>query len=104
MRVQRGDVLIMSGLGLLSYYLGIEVTQGPGGITLCQRAYADKLLECSGMRDYNATIAPMDATEYRRIIGGLRYHIHTRPNLPFAVGFQSRFMEAPHEEHQAAVK
>ena len=30
----------MSDLGLLSYYLGIEVTQTKAGITLCQSAYA----------------------------------------------------------------
>jgi hypothetical protein len=39
----------MSDVGLLSYYLGIEVNQGPGGITLCQSAYAGKLLERSGL-------------------------------------------------------
>jgi hypothetical protein len=30
----------MSDLGLLSYYLGIEVEQGSEGITLSQSAYA----------------------------------------------------------------
>jgi hypothetical protein len=32
----------MSDLGLLSYYLGIEVTRGEGNITLCQSAYAGR--------------------------------------------------------------
>lgn len=35
----------MSDLGLLSYYLGIEVKQTDAGITLCQSAYAQKLLQ-----------------------------------------------------------
>lgn len=34
----------MSDLGLLSYYLGIEVEQSSHAITLCQSAYARKLL------------------------------------------------------------
>jgi hypothetical protein len=32
----------MSDLGLLSYYLGLEVKQKPGDITICQSAYAEK--------------------------------------------------------------
>jgi hypothetical protein len=39
----------MSDLGLLSYYLGIEVEQGSRGITLCQSAYVKWLLDRSGM-------------------------------------------------------
>jgi hypothetical protein len=113
------SIFKMSDLGLLSYYLGIEVSQGPGGINLCQAAYAEKLLERNGLLGCNPTATPMEprlkmgresstpevnATEYRRIIGGLRYLIHTRPDLAFSVGFLSRFMEKPHEEHLVAVK
>jgi hypothetical protein len=43
------DRFKMSDLGLLTYYLGIEVTQRNGEITLCQSAYATKLLEKAGM-------------------------------------------------------
>ena len=39
----------MSDLGVLSYYLGIEVRQGKEVLTLGQNAYASKLLEQSGM-------------------------------------------------------
>ena len=42
-------MLHMSDIGLLTYYLGIEVSQGEGGITLCQSTYASKLLERSGI-------------------------------------------------------
>ena len=51
-----------------------------------------------------STAPPVDATAYRSIVGGLRYLLHTRPDLSFSVGYVSRFMEAPTEEHQAAVK
>ena len=41
---------------------------------------------------------------YRSIVGGLRYLCHTRPDIVFAVGYISRFMEEPTTEHMAAVK
>lgn len=92
-KTEMKNIFRMSDLDQLSYYLGIEVSQGPAGITLCQGAYADKLLERNGMLGCNAVVAPMEphlkmgkesstpevnATKYRRIIGGLRYLIHTR--------------------------
>ncbi|WVZ50881.1 hypothetical protein U9M48_002088 [Paspalum notatum var. saurae] len=109
----------LSNLGLLTYYLGIEVEKGTDSITLYQSAYAQKLLERSGMAGCRANKTPMeekiklskessaakvDATNYRSIVGGPRYLVHTRPDLAFAVGFVSRFMEDPHEDHLTAVK
>jgi hypothetical protein len=47
---------------------------------------------------------PVDSTEYRSIVGSLRYLVHTRPDITFVVGYVSRFMEAPTSEHLAAVK
>jgi len=109
----------MSDLGLLSYYLGIEVKQDANGITLCQSSYAAKILESAGMSNCNSCETPMECrlklrklkegepvnpTEYRSIIGSLRYIINTRPDLAYAVGVVSRYMEAPGKEHWAAVK
>ena len=109
----------MSDLGELSYYLGIEVRQERDRITLCQAAYAKKLLERAGLEDCNpgnvpiearlklsrdSKERPVDSSEYRSIIGGLRYLVHTRPDISFAVGYLSRFMEAPASDHYAAVK
>jgi len=109
----------MSDLGFLSYYLGIEVKQDGNGITLCQSSYAAKILEGAGMRNCNSCGTPMECrlklsklksgdpinpTEYRSIIGSLRYIVNTRPDLAFAVGVVSRYMEAPGKEHWAAVK
>ena len=56
-----------------------------------------KLSKCS-------TAPTTDTTEYQSIVGSLRYLVHTRPDLTFAVGFVSRFMESPTQEHIAAVK
>jgi hypothetical protein len=112
-------VFLMSDLGLLSFYLGIEVCQDAGGITLRQTYYAKKILEMAGMTDCKAATTSMeerlklsrdstaeevDATLYRRIVGSLRCLIHTRPDLTYAVSYVSRFLERPTEEHLQAVK
>ena len=109
----------MSDLGLLSYYLGLEVTQGADGITLRQGAYATKILEKAGLGAYKPSATPMemklkllkegttpnvDATKYHSIIGSLRYLCNSRPDPAFVVGYLSRFMEAPRQEHMAAIK
>jgi hypothetical protein len=52
----------------------------------------------------HSTAAKVDATHYRSIIGGLRYLTHTRPDIAFAVGYVSRFIEDPREDHWTAVK
>ncbi|XP_062186705.1 uncharacterized mitochondrial protein AtMg00810-like [Phragmites australis] len=109
----------MSDLGLLSFYLGIEVQQSSSGITLCQAHYAKRILEMAGMQDCNpahtpieewlklsrdSTATEVDITQYWRIIGSLRYPVHTRLDLAFSVGYMSRFMERPMKEHMAAMK
>jgi hypothetical protein len=116
---QMMDKFRMSDLGLLHFYFGIEFQQNASGITLSQGAYAGKLLERAGMADCNPAQVPMehrlklsknckaaatDPTFYRSVVGCLRYLVHTRPDISFAVGYVSRFMEAPTSEHLAAVK
>ncbi|GJW04140.1 hypothetical protein Tco_1562996 [Tanacetum coccineum] len=46
----------------------------------------------------------VDPTEYRSIIGCLRYLLHTRPDLSFLVELLSRFMQEPQEQHMKAIK
>jgi hypothetical protein len=58
---QMHGVFRMSDLRLLSYYLGIEVDQLDGGITLCQAGYATKILEAAGMQECNTCHTHMDA-------------------------------------------
>ena len=50
----------MSDLGLLTYYLGIEVEQTGNAITLRKSAYARKLLERSGLGECRACQTPME--------------------------------------------
>ena len=112
-------VFDMTDLGRLSHYLGIEVKQEEDCIELRQTAYAKRLLEKAGMRDCNPVKYPMEAkiqidkdakgraveaAAYRSVIGGLRYLVHTRPDISYAVGVVSRYMERPTVMHQGAVK
>ena len=46
----------------------------------------------------------IDPTEYRKIMGALHYLVNTRPDLAYAEGYVSRFMEKPTIEHLVAVK
>ncbi|KAD5318046.1 hypothetical protein E3N88_17992 [Mikania micrantha] len=73
----------MSDLGLLSYYLGLDVFQDNGGIRIAQANYARKILKMAGLEECNPT---------------------KRPDLLYAVGYTSRYMQAPRFTHQQAVK
>nr|CAE03954.2 OSJNBb0085H11.3 [Oryza sativa Japonica Group]CAH66549.1 OSIGBa0106G08.2 [Oryza sativa] len=90
-----------------------------GAISLNQAAYATKIVEKAGLVGCNPCATPMeprlrlskesttplvDATEYRSLVGSLCYLVNTRPDLAFAVGYVSWFMERPTDEHLAAVK
>jgi hypothetical protein len=43
-------------------------------------------------------------TMYRSLFGSLRYLVNTRPDIASSVGYASRFMEKPTQEHFGAVK
>jgi hypothetical protein len=105
----------MSDLGHLSFYLGIEVHQGDSGIILRQTAYAKRIVELARLTDCNPTLTPMeerlklsrdstteevDATQYQRLAGSLRYLVHTRPDLAYSVGYVIRFLLRPTMEHE----
>jgi hypothetical protein len=100
--------LKIADLGLLSSYLGLEVQQCSGRIGLCQAHYVVKIPEAVGMGDCNSMQAPMEerlelrwdseaeeeeATLYHKLIGSLRYLVHIRSDLIFAVGYLSHFMQ-----------
>jgi len=118
-KAQMKQIFDMSNLGALSFYPGVEVHQDATRITLRQTHYAKRILELGGMDGYNpantpteerlrlsknSTATPVDPTHYRRLIGSLRYLVHTRPDLAYAIGYVSRFIKRPTVEHQGAVK
>jgi hypothetical protein len=56
---QMSAVFRMSDLGMLTYYLEIEVKQSVDGISLTQGSYAKKILERGGLLDCNPCLVPM---------------------------------------------
>ncbi|XP_042041415.1 uncharacterized mitochondrial protein AtMg00810-like [Salvia splendens] len=104
----------MKDLGLLKYFLGIEVLRSKKGIFINQRKYVLDLLAEVGMVDCKPADTPMvqnhglqmkenarlaDRGRYQRLVGKLIYLSHTRPDIAYAVGVVSQFMHAPQEEH-----
>jgi hypothetical protein len=111
----------MKDLGLMHYFLGLEVWQKPGEIFLTQSKYAIDILRRFGMMDCKSMTTPMisnlkklqdqvtgsdpeDPTMYRQIIGSLMYLVHTRPDICYAVNALSQFMCEPKHIHMVAVK
>lgn len=116
---QMNEKFEMTDLGKLSYYLGIEVEQRTCSIELKQTSYAKKIIEKAGMKDCNSTKYPMDPKEqigkdetdkmvdttmYKSLVGSLGYLVNTRPDIAYAVGIVSRYMERPTTLHLNAVK
>jgi hypothetical protein len=90
----------MKDLGLMHYFLGLEVWQSPERIVLNQGKYTVEILKRFDMLECKSMNTPMetklkllvdtssdfiDATLYRQIIGSLMYLTNTRPNICFAV-------------------
>ncbi|KAD2204143.1 hypothetical protein E3N88_41639 [Mikania micrantha] len=109
----------MTDIGILRYFLGLEVTQSNAGIFLSQRKYAKDLLNKFGMMNCKTVTTPMISNEklqmddggamvdsymYRSLNGGLMYLTHSRPDISFAVGIVARFMQHPSTYHLGAVK
>eukprot|EP00253_Pinus_taeda_P036179 PITA_36179 len=113
------DRILMTDMGPLHFFLGLEISQDATGIKLSQAKYAEDLLERFRMTDCKLAPTPflsgfhledggdtplVDSTLYRQLVGSLLYLIHSRPDLSYAVGEVSRYMEAPHELHWNAAK
>ncbi len=109
----------MKDLGELRYFLGIEVVQSPKGIWLLQRQYALNKLSKYGMMGCKPISIPLeqnvklsadegdlveDTTMYRHIVGSLIYMTIIRPDLNYAVGVVSQFMQTPRKPHLDAVR
>ncbi|KAD6453846.1 hypothetical protein E3N88_08552 [Mikania micrantha] len=109
----------MSDMGLLRYFLGLEVTQTNSGVFISQSQYAKHLLSKFKMAHVKPDSTPMNTSEklvindgadkvdevnYRSAVGGLIYLTHTRPDLAYSVSLVSRFMQKPSKTHLGAVK
>ncbi|KAK2982872.1 hypothetical protein RJ640_009714 [Escallonia rubra] len=109
----------MTDMGLMSYYLGLEVKQMKDGIFMSQEGNAKEVLKKFKMLDSKLVKKPMvcgvklrnfddrkkvESTFFKSLVGSLRYLTCTRPGILFSVGLVSRFMEAPSSIHMKAAK
>ncbi|WMV55064.1 hypothetical protein MTR67_048449 [Solanum verrucosum] len=112
-------VFEMTDLGLMAYFLGVEIKQNEDNVFICQKKYAQEILKKFHMEDSKVMSTPMnqkenfskdDGTEkvdeayYRSLIGCLMYLTATRPDILYAVSFLSRFMHCASDLHLRAAK
>jgi Reverse transcriptase (RNA-dependent DNA polymerase) len=105
--------------GLMKYFLGLEVKQHEKDIFVSQETYVKKIMKIFRMKNYNpiATLMELgtkfsiydeedevDTNLYQSLIGSLRYLTCTRPDIMFAIGVTSRYMESPMTSHWKTIK
>lgn len=108
----------LKDLGILSYFLGIEVLYANGEMYLSQKKYIRDLrikaemLYCKGIDTPMSTRLKLkkaekeplekyikDATNYKSKVGGLQYLILTKPEISFVVHKLSQYVVAPTLHH-----
>jgi hypothetical protein len=109
----------MKDLGLMHYFLGLEVWQRPDEIFLSQGKYTVEILQRFGMMECKSMATPMvmnlkllsdsssylvDPTMYRQLIGSLMYLVNTRLDICFVVNTLSQYMVEPRHVHLVATK
>ncbi|XP_057981300.1 secreted RxLR effector protein 161-like [Malania oleifera] len=109
----------MSDLGMMHYFVGIEVVQSANGIFISQKKYVQDILDRFQIKDCNPVSTPtefglklnkdyegkkVDSTLYEQIVGSLMYLTATRPDIMYSVSLISRYMENPIEMHLLAAK
>nr|XP_027097550.1 uncharacterized protein LOC113717096 [Coffea arabica] len=109
----------MTDLGLMSYFIGIEVRQLAGGIFISQKKLASDILNKFKMNVTKPMMTPVeeklkltkdgtgdfvDATYFKRLVGTFRYLTSTKPDITYGIGLISRFMESPCQSHLQAAK
>ena len=100
-------------LGMLRYFLGIEVIQRKHGIFLSQRKYVLDLLSETGKLGVKPCSYPMvlgvhliregetfeDLEKYRRLVGKLNYLTVTRLDIVHSVSIVSQYMSTSTVDH-----
>ena len=115
-KARLAEQFMMSDLGPLSYFLGIEVQSTSNGYYLSQHKYLQDLISRSGLTDTRTAATPMelhlqlqptdgipvtDPSRYRHLVGSLVYLTATRPDIAHPVHILSQFVSAPTSVHYA---
>ena len=100
----------MKDMGLLNYFLGLEIWQRDGELFVSQGKYAREILGKFHMKGCKPMDTPLpgnqrkedatsgevvDAIVYRQLVGSLMYLVNTRPNICYAVNQLSQAMVKP---------
>ena len=109
----------MKNIGLMKYFLGIEVEQYEKGIFICQNKYVRDSLKIFRMDNCKPVPTPVatgtklskddegvdvNPTLFKRLVGSLMYLTATRPDIMQGVSLISRFMETPKDTHWSVGK
>ncbi|GJX71251.1 retrovirus-related pol polyprotein from transposon TNT 1-94 [Tanacetum coccineum] len=109
----------MSMMGQMSFFLGLQVSQSPGGIFINQAKYALETLKKYGMDlsdpvdtpmvdrlklDEDLMGIPVDQTRFRGMVGSLMYLTASRPDLVFAVCMCARYQAKPTKPTKKALE
>nr|GEY05990.1 copia protein [Tanacetum cinerariifolium] len=118
-RKSGNDLLLMSMMGKISFFLGLQISRNPRGIFINQSKYALESLKKYGFESCEPVDTPMvekskldedkegkavDPSHYRGMIGTLLYLTVSRPDLQFAICMCARYQARPIEKHVHAVK
>ncbi|WVZ72071.1 hypothetical protein U9M48_020586 [Paspalum notatum var. saurae] len=113
-KARLSEQFLMSDLGPLRYFLGIEVSSTHEGFYLSQEKYIQGLLDRASITDHKTEETPIelnlhlsatdgepldDSTRYRHIVGSLVYLGVTRPDISYSVHILSQFISAPTQLH-----
>ncbi|XP_070672606.1 uncharacterized mitochondrial protein AtMg00810-like [Malus domestica] len=104
-------------LGILKYFLEIEMAHSHEGCFLNQCKYVIDLLHEANMTDCKPARTPLNSNlklqshgdlipnikYYQRLVDKLIYLTITRPNIAYAVSLVSQFMHAPSMDHMKIV-
>lgn len=109
----------MEDLGLIYYYLGLEVWQGPNEVFLGRGKYVIEILKRFDMMDYepmttmmiinlkrlrSSESIPMDPSKYRKLISSLMYLVNACLDILFVVNVLSQFQVELKHDHWVAAK
>ncbi|GKB54599.1 putative ribonuclease H-like domain-containing protein [Tanacetum coccineum] len=115
----KNDIMLMSSMGELTFFLGLQVKQKEDGIFISQDKYVAEILKKFNFASMKIASTPIETQKpltndeeaadvdvhlYRSMVGSLMYLTASRPDIMYAVCACSRFQVTPKTSHLHAVK